>query len=69
MAFCGKMDDAIRLVTCKQLGDPGGVADIHLFEAMPLRSRYGCEGVEVACIGELVDGHHRVLGLIDQLAH
>jgi hypothetical protein len=68
VGFCRQVQDGVGPVLVKAPGHLGGIADIHLLKGVPGTARYRCQGLKVPGIGQLVQVHHMVRRMGDQMA-
>ena len=67
MAFGGEVDDDVRLFLLEQLVYSLTVADVGLDETEVRIIHHGGEGGEIARVGQLVQTHDAVIGIVLQL--
>ena len=64
-----KVDDSARSMSCKQLADQYEITDITLHENVACIVAQACQVLQVAGVGELVEGDDRLVGLRQPVQH
>ena len=65
MGFGRQVHDRDRLMRLKHAVQRGAVADIDLFKRIARAVRNRFQRLQITGIGELVDIHHRMIGVVD----
>ncbi len=69
MTLGGKVHHSVRPIALEHLAHRRGVRDVGAHEGVAGIVRDGRERIQIARIGELVDDHHVIVGLADDVAH